>query len=89
MLGKLVDEGGVLWLDTGEHCYAGVNRFRVVMKDDRFLAAKRPGRKYWGGIGMAQGYAPASFDVYECVHPDDPNDPESFWTQCLSIPLRP
>ena len=89
MLCRLVDEGEVLWLEAeGQVCYAGETRFRVVAREGRFLAVKRPGRKYWAGLAQQQGYAPTSFVVFECQYPSNPDDPNSLWVTRLDIPLR-
>lgn len=37
---------------------------RIVFQRPNFIVVKIPGHKYWGGIGMDQNYAPASFQVY-------------------------
>ena len=87
--GRLVEQDGQWWIDTGTQYITNMNRFRVVAKARRFLAVRVPGHKYWGGIGQAQGYAPACFVVMICDgSSDDPYEPGSYWAERLKIPIR-
>jgi hypothetical protein len=87
MRGRLVEEDGQRWIDTGTSSVCGRNRFRVVAKRGRYLAIKVPGGKYWGGVGMPQLYSPTSFVVL-CCDDEDPERPGSQWAERLEIPVR-
>jgi len=80
MHGCLVEEDGQRWVHTG-------GSYRVVAKQGRYLAIKVPGGKYWGGIGMLQGYSPTCFVVLECDD-EDPDRPGSQWAERLENPIR-